>query len=396
LKPLDIRTLLFFAALPMTMVAQHTATPAPTGGVSGHVYFAVTNAPARLATVALQPVAVKPEDRPYAETRLDPPVHLYQTLLDGSFQIPNVPPGTYYVIVKYPGYLSPFSQFSNADLVHPAPDVQQRIAALLPTVNVAPNNVANIDVRLTQGAAVSGKVLFDDGAPYAGASLNLKQRGPDGKLQSVRLITPQETDDQGYFRFAGLLGGEYVLTVDLLITDSWVNSVLGQTTSSSSNYGYGLTFYSGDTPRQKDAKSFKLDDSQELSGQTLTVPISKLHAVSGAIVEQSSGKVVNKGTVTISYADDNSELTSAEVTPDDPAFHFSFLPEGEYTIKVKSASESHRETIANGPGTMPPFRIKDTVVRTFTPLDPMPLIVHSDMVGVTLPVAPVAATKPTQ
>jgi Carboxypeptidase regulatory-like domain len=365
---------------PVIAIAQQT------GSVSGHVYFAGTNAPARFATVALQPVAVKPDDRPFAEKAKDPAIHVYPTALDGSFQVPRVPPGTYYVVVKYPGYLSPFSLFSNADLVHPAPDVQQRIAALLPTVTVSANNAANIDIRLTRGASVAGTVMFDDGTPYAGASVSLMQRGADGKLMQARLSEGDTADDQGHFRMTGLIAGEYILQVGLNVTESITNSVLDQASSWYSKYHYSLQYYSGDTPRQHDAKSFKLEEGEDLPSQNLTIPITKLHGVSGNIVEQKTGRAINKGTVTLLYADDNSELTKAEVTPDESGFHFSFVPEGEYVLKVSEASDVRHEEIANPPGTMPPTHTKDTTLRTYTGGDPQSLIVHGDMEGLNLPV----------
>jgi hypothetical protein len=357
-----------------------------TGGVSGHVYFAGTNAPARFATVALQPVAMKSDDRPFAERSKDPAIHVYPTSLDGSFQVPRVSPGAYYVVVKYPGYLSPFSQFSNADLVHPAPDVQQRIAALLPTVTVTANNVANIDIRLTRGASVAGTVTFDDGMPYAGASVSLMQRGADGKLVQARLSEGDTADDQGHFRMTGLIAGEYILQVGLNVTEAITNSVLGQPSSWYSAYRYSLDYYSGDTPRQRDAKPFKLEDGEDLPSQNLTIPITKLHGVAGSIVEQKTGRAINKGMVALLYADDNSELTKAEVTPDEAGFHFSFVPEGEYLLKVTEASDVRHEEIANPPGTMPPTHTKDTVLRTYTGGDPQPVIVHGDMEGLNLPV----------
>jgi len=334
---------------------------------------------------------MKSDDRPFNERQKDPAIHVYQTTLDGSFQVPRVPPGTYYVVVKHPGYLSPFSQFSNADLVHPSLDVQQRIAALLPTVTVSANNVANIDIRLTRGASVAGTVTFDDGTPYAGASVSLMQRGADGKLAQARLSEGDTTDDQGHFRMTGLVRGEYVLQVGLNVTEVITNSVLDQAGSWYSKYHYSLQYYSGDTPRQRDAKPFKLEDGEDLPSQNLTIPITKLHSVAGDLVEEKTGRAINKGTVALQYADDNSELTKAEVTPDESGFHFTFVPEGEYVLKVTAASDVRHEEIANPPGTMPPTHTKDTTLRTYTGGDPQSLIVHGDMEGINLPVTPVPA-----
>jgi hypothetical protein len=100
-----------------------TAQPATKNAaiVTGHVYCADTNAPARLAVVMLEPVSVLgqgnadvrgPQELIHADA--------VQTGLDGSFTIPNVESGTYYVLAYKPGYLSPLSFFSEETLYHPS------------------------------------------------------------------------------------------------------------------------------------------------------------------------------------------------------------------------------------------------------------------------------------
>lgn len=73
--------------------------------------------------------------------------------------------------------------------------------------------------------------------------------------------------------------------------DEYVNSVLGQVTMTSSSYGYLLEYYSGDTARLRDAKPIHLDGSQEMSAADITIPVSKLHVVTGQIVEAGSGSM---------------------------------------------------------------------------------------------------------
>jgi hypothetical protein len=60
--------------VPVLAVAQQP--DGQTGSFSGHVYFAGTNAPARFATVVLQPVAVKSDDRPFDERQKNPAIHI--------------------------------------------------------------------------------------------------------------------------------------------------------------------------------------------------------------------------------------------------------------------------------------------------------------------------------
>ena len=182
--------------------------PQPEGAVTGHVYLADTGGPARLATVALQPVEVKSEERPFEERRLDSGFRLYRTSIDGSYRIPHVTPGLYYIVVKQPGYLSPFAQFSNRQLSHPTPEDQQKITALLPTVLVAPNNAATMDIHLTRGASLSGTVRFDDGSPYPGSGITVLQKDDKGEWKPLALASGGGIDDLGQFRVTGLLEGD--------------------------------------------------------------------------------------------------------------------------------------------------------------------------------------------
>jgi hypothetical protein len=362
------------------------AVPDTTGTVTGHVYLNDAGGPARLAQVALQPVEVKSDDRPWQERDKDAPFRLYRTGLDGGFRIEHVRPGSYYLVVKEPGYLSPFAQFTNAQLAHPTAEDQQKIAATLPLVTVLANNTATIEVHLVRGAVLSGAVVFDDGKPYPDQRVTVLQK-TGGTWQPLMLANEGLTDDLGNFRITGLLEGDYLLRVNLVIDDLYASSLLGHGSSSSMTH-YSLSYYSGDTERLRDAKPVHLDGSEEMSSAGITIPVSKLHAVSGAIVEAKTGRTVNSGKVTLVYADGGEDAVSTKVEADEPVFVMPFVPEGVYTIKVTDAADVTREEISNGAGTYPPFHTKETVVRKFGTVE-QPLTVAGDVSGVNLAVTPV-------
>ena len=254
--------------------------------------------------------------------------------------------------------------FSNQQLSHPTPEDQQKIDANLPVVTVVPNNSATMDVHLTRGASLSGTLSFDDGEPYPDVRVLVLQKDAKGKWKTLPLVSGGYTDDLGNFRITGLLAGEYLLKASFSLDDMYVSSVLEQPDMISTNTHYPLDYYSGDTPRLRDAKPIHVDSSQEVSGANITIPVSKLHMVSGQIVQAGGGRAINGGTVALCYADgEGEELVSTKVESDEPMFRMPFVPEGNYVIKVKDAEEVRREEISNGPGTMPPFHIKETVVQ---------------------------------
>lgn len=365
-------------------------TPETSGTVVGHVYLSDTGGPARLAEVALQPIAVKSDDLPYEERQQPGGFRVYRTGVDGSYRILHVKPGIYYVVVKQSGYLSPFAQFTNKQLSHPTPDDQQKIVQYLPTVTVVPNNTVTMDIHLTRGASLSGRVSFDDGAPYANARVTVMQKDDSGKWKALPLVSGGAADDLGHFRITGLLEGEYLLEVGLYIDDMFVSSLLEQVSSMSSNTHYSLEYYSGDTARLRDAKPIHLDNSQEMDAADITIPVSKLHSVSGQIVEAKSGRPINSGKVALVYADTGGEeLSSVQVETEEPVFRMPFVPEGVYTIKVTEAEDVTREEISNGPNSMPPFHTKETVLRKYGTVE-QPLTVMGDVTGVNLAVVKAA------
>ena len=373
---------------------QQTApTPRPVyGTVAGRITCVDTNLPARLASVALQSINVRPApagDLPPA--RNEPMMRTYQTSLDGSFFIPKVPPGTYYVVVQLPGYLSPIRQFSRAELERPTAESLARILKAVPTVTVEANHTATADMRIERGAELSGTIRFDDGTPIGNLSVSAPAKETQaGKDIWVSKGVAAQTDDVGHYRLTGLPPGEYLLQITLALNNVYVSSVLDDSRSMAMVTGYSLSFYSGDVARKDKAKSIKLTQGERRDGTDLTVPLSKLHRVAGTLTDQRSGHTVNAGDVALKFTD-GTELVTTHVDPDDGTFHFDFVPEGEYTLFVTNAREVTRgpETIV--PNITPlPWAMKETLVRPYGDTS-QPLLVQNEMNGLVVPVPPKTA-----
>jgi hypothetical protein len=387
--------MVFFRAVAMTLFfvvccsAQRSETVA-SGTVTGHVICADTNGPARIAQVVLQPVvdiapASKTEDRPRQISAA-----VTATLLDGSFTIPNVAPGNYYVFVEKLGYLSPFAQLSRENLNHPKPETADLIARLLTPVTVAANRTSTVEVRIYKGSTISGAIRFDDGAPDANTGVSVLTKDNSGKWVSFRtnLIAGPfggtTTDDQGHYRISGLPAGEYLLQTSLALTDIFVSSLFTESQSTSHNKRYSLNLYSGDVFRPRDAKAIKLGDGDEADSVDITIPLSKLHSVSGSVLAAGSGRAINAGHVIILYSDENTELASVDIGKEDSAFHFYYVPEGDYILKVTVARDVTREEVSYPAGTVPPTYTVEKKLRDYD-VEPQPLIVHGDITGLTIP-----------
>lgn len=362
----------------------------PTGAVTGRVICGDTNLPARIASVTLVPVvdSTPPTPRTGNSSSSQPreaATTIAETLLDGTFTIPDVKPGNYYVAVEKIGYLSPFAQLTREDLNHPTQETMALMARLLTPVSVAANRTTTTEVRILKGAAISGTIRFDDGSPDAGAGVRLFHKDKSGKWAGFRIFMlgrpgNSGVDDQGHYRISGLPAGEYLVATDLQLSDIVVDHLFSSSGySSSSNSRFALNIYYPNSTRQRDAKPIKLDDGEEASSVDIEIPLTKLHSVTGSIVEAGTGQAVNAATVALLYPDDNSQLVSTSVGKDD-VFHLYFVPEGKYIVKVTNAREVDREEVPSPRGVFPPTHIVEKKIRDYGPAE-QSIAIQTDMTG---------------
>ena len=366
--------------------------PAATGTVTGHVTCADTNTPARLAIVVLRPVpAAKSADSAAASKSVE--ARRVQTLLDGTFSIPSVAPGTYFVLASMAGYISPLAVLgvSNEDLLEPAGELRKRIVERVPIITVDANGSASINISLERAAAVSGTILYDDGSPAPGVEVKLRER-KEGKWVPVHNVAGDGmgsgnsvTDDRGNFRITGLPPlKDAIVETDLSIQNSTLHFSKGGF-STNGGPSFTLAFYSGSALRLSDAKTFQLTMGEERPGEDVSLPLSKLHKVQGVLLSKRDGHVLNKGSVSLLFADDRTQLGSTEIVEGNENFDFPFVPEGDYVLKVNSAADARFEEIPSSLGSFPPSWTKTTMVHEYGTTE-VPLHVDSERTGVTVDV----------
>jgi hypothetical protein len=373
--------------------------------VTGHVIYADTQQPARLASVVLQPmvdphsVALTPRT---ADSKAEGVFHLTPTGLDGSYTIANVLPGRYYVIVEQAGYVSPLSMFSRDQLNHPDDAMMQKIARYLTPVSVTSGHVAQGDVRLIRGGEISGTVHFDDGAPAIGVAVNLLHKDEKGQWVPARTrhlngFGSLRTDERGGYRFDGLPADEYLVRASIELEDVIVDHIFRESGSSSSGNGYRLRLFPGDAMRTKDAKPLKVDEGQEVNGNDIDVPVSKLYSLSGTVGRTDSALPVNSAHLTLNFADDGTELASTDVDANDGTFRFEFVPAGSFVLKATGVAEVQRTEVSNCQGIqggcIPPTHTEKKVIAKFGDVS-MPLEIQGETSGVVVN-APAAARRQT-
>jgi hypothetical protein len=370
-----MRIFILLLFLPSTILAQQNST---FGTVSGHVYCTDTQQPARLGEIRLssfpEPSAAGSAKKEPSEAR-----NISANIgLDGSFLFPHVPPGNYSVIADRPGYIAPEAQFTDAEIGSPAPEIRELIAKSVPTISVAENKTTTIDVNLHRGAAISGILRYDDGSPVPLNQVDILRRNKSG--QWVLLDTEMSemsalTDDLGHFRISGLPAGEYILNSGC--DSSGTFNIFGTEKI--------LSIYSGDVFFQKDAKPIKIVEGEESTGNNITIPLSKIHTISGSLLNV-SGHLINAGEIALYTTPDNIKIAQAQVEAEASAFHLDFVPEGHYVLRVTNARDVTRQTIQTPPGSTGEPKDVETTIQEYGSYE-APFEVIGDMTAVNLTIS---------
>jgi hypothetical protein len=191
-----------------------------------------------------------------------------------------------------------------------------------------------------------------------------------------------QTDDQGHYRLTGLPAGKYLLKADLRLSKT-TYKVTEHGSSYTSGSGYSLAIYAGNTTREKDAEAFALTLGEERRGVDIEIPVSKLHTVRGNILAARDGRVLNGGQLTLLHPDDKSMVAVTSLTNDDDTFNFSFVPEGDYILRVDGASDVEYSEISNPPGQWPPTHTDQRVLHQYGSAE-QPIHINGDLSGVTI------------
>jgi hypothetical protein len=340
--------LLFLALSAIAVPAQTNSAKPGTGTVTGHIYCTDTNAPARMASVQLEPVKDAKQSGTSHFSGDAPAGGVAQTGFDGSFTLPNVPPGSYYVIASKQGYISPRPNGDDSDDAEPQPPPGQP-SVIIPRVDVGADQAASIDIRLERGGVISGTVRFDDGSPASGVTAMVLHKSKDKWIPSNAVpsftMSVSTTDDIGHYRVSGLRDRDYLVMAVVSRTELESRGRRG-----AGLWGVersSLRIYSGDTPHISDAVPIKLGVGEEHSGEDITIPLSKFHSISGVVTAARDGHAINTGHLAIEDPKDKEDVINAELGSDG-TFHLDGVPEGTYTLRVQNPRDEQLQEVSVG------------------------------------------------
>ena len=346
--------------------------------------------------------AATPGTTPNATEAADPAksmaaLILVQTLtgLDGDFVASGVAPGDYYVFASVPGYLQPRNIVQAA--YEAGADLNKLIPGI-PVVHVASERIAQIDLTADRGAAVSGKVLWDDGSPAARVMVSVvaangKKKELPPQFGMVGVTNELEgrlaiSDDLGHFRIVGLAPGEYLVkgSVDTRRRFEMQNGTMNFQRVMDSP----LTVYAPAAFHQADAKAITLHAGEEREDEKLTINLGGIHSVSGRVTSVEDHHGINAGTVTLEDTQDKdfSRSTRLDANGD---FTVTFVPPGSYNMILRLA----RDTEPSKEKPKDAIQIASyTTVRSYQDGKQAVTVTDSDVTGMTLELAPAKTVKP--
>lgn len=399
------RVSLTFAIVACGVACGQGAKPG-TGTVTGHVICADTQKPARFAQVMLSavPSSVTPIGKidttdsksiqAYTKVMTDAMSSanfvLSQTDFDGSFVVEDVPPGDYYLMASVAGYVQP------QDLVQAAYDAGEDVTKGISGVamlRVSAGRAVNADITVSRGAAVEGRVLWDDGGPVTSASVSVEPKSGEHKQLPPQFLVVRmngasigSTDDRGYYRISGLAPGEYTVRA-MLQTNRRMTMQRGRM-NPNGNFGtMPLVVYAPGAFRKIDAKPVTLTAGEERTDEDITFNLGSTHTVSGRVTSAEDHHGVNHAFVVLVDTSEKTFRRSAGVD-DEGNFNVNFVPSGTYTITVGNAADTVPEEPKPGENIVV---TGDRIVRSYDGADRQVIVTDNDVTGQNFELKPAKA-----
>jgi hypothetical protein len=239
--------------------------------------------------------------------------------VDGRYAFADLPAGSYTITATHTG----FAAFTFG---------QGRSLTGTPIAVATGQQANNVDLALVAAGVIVGRVLDEDGTPFAGASVDaLIDRGRAGSSQLFSVATAQ-TDDRGEFRLFGLAPGSYFVSA--------ADPAFAAVSSATGVLHYSPTYYPGTTlADQARAVAVGGGTPPRVEFRLQLVPPARVSGRLAAV----DGKPLLSGVIAMTAVAGEGLAVAA---PDAPAifpdgrFVFSAVAPGHYQIRARGQSDA--------------------------------------------------------
>ncbi|WP_353071557.1 carboxypeptidase-like regulatory domain-containing protein [Tunturiibacter gelidiferens] len=380
------------------------SAPVVAGGtVTGHVICGDTQRPARFAKVILfgVPAEITPPPKPgvkggvvvYYKKAIDALNMIdAQTDLEGGFALHGVAPGDYYAFASVSGYVRPSQMVLAA--YEAGSDLHYPISGI-PAVHVVSERSAQVDLTVERGAAIAGKVMWDDGSPAARLMVTvIAAKGKKEVPIEFSMLSGADgmeqmsfSDDRGHFRISGLAHGDYFVRGDL--TTKSRTDMKGGANGFNGRSDSPLVVFAPAAFHQADAKAITVHRAEERDDVEMTINLKGLYAVSGRVSSSEDHHGINEATVRIEDAQDKEFFRSTNVDANGD-FTVTFVPPGSYSLVVQYAGDTEP---ANEKPSDPTKMNSETVLRSYEDGKQAVVVTDSDVTGRSLELVPTKIVK---
>ncbi|MBM3751682.1 MAG: carboxypeptidase regulatory-like domain-containing protein [Acidimicrobiia bacterium] len=298
----------------------------PRGVLAGRVLAFESGAPVARARVILSASGETPDGTP-----LLPFPRVLLTAADGTFRFTDLPAtDTFLLTVTKTGFAP--RAFGEAP------------PAITPTlITLAEDQVKEDVVRLSAQVSIAGRVLDEDGTPFAGALVEAMRPMSEGERLSLVTVSEASSDDRGEFRLVGLPPGQYYVSA--------FDPAFGNIDDKDGQLFYSPTFYPG-VVFPDEATRITLDPGLASEPLEFRLQIIRPSRVQGSIrtpIEAGGGsKPLIAAAVIMSQARNDQfslfTMTNPKMEPDGQ-FLFSNVPPGRYRIQARGETEREGVTL---------------------------------------------------
>ena len=312
-----------FLGAPVRSASQQPPA-APGAIVRGRLVAADTNLPFGDATVSLQPLS-SPPPQPGRE-KMEWMTGQVAAAVDaeGRFEFPDVRAGSYRIVATPVQTAMRYVQGFYPEAVPDGPRSFRVSAGQAP---------AEIVVLLPRGAAISGRVVDEHGAPQSYVSVNVRESRAGGRTHAPAGFAASlgaRTDDNGSFRLFGLQAGEYIVVAQPPPVPT------GAARSLPRSAAYNPPTYYPAALSEADAGRLRLRAGEELGPIDIVLERSRLVTIRGVVVD-STGAPVWGVQVKLQKATSPIVMESAASgfpTMGDGAFEIRLVPPGDYALSA--------------------------------------------------------------